>query len=145
MGGAFGGDAAIAQALGEDGELFGGTLVTSSVVWPGFRRAGSVKTARRTSSGGSLQFSVGTFASKSARLKECISFRVLKFVWTRSFRNRRRPEAADFRGLRVLEQLLVGGLQILVFAFVLPSEEVLHPNVGEPFAAGNFADSFSKV
>jgi len=26
MGGAFGGDAAIAQALGEGGELFGGTL-----------------------------------------------------------------------------------------------------------------------
>ena len=47
-----------------------------------------------------------------------------------------------FEVFTVLEELLVGGIEVFVFALVFPSKEAAHPDVGEAFAAGNFVDSF---
>jgi hypothetical protein len=44
--------------------------------------------------------------------------------------------------LTVLEQLLIGGLEIFVFALVLPGEKAAHPNVSETVTAGSLRDAF---
>jgi hypothetical protein len=39
------------------------------------------------------------------------------------------------QALAVLEQLLISGLEVFVFALVFPAELALHPHVGPTFAA----------
>ena len=50
-------------------------------------------------------------------------------------------ERRVLQGLAILEQLLIGGLQVLVLAFILPAEPGLHPDVGPALAAVGFLDA----
>ena len=57
-------------------------------------------------------------------------------------------EVADYELGRVLqvfailEQLLIGRVQVLVFAFVFPGKEPAHPDVGEAAASGRLGNAF---
>ena len=44
----------------------------------------------------------------------------------------------------VLEQLLIGGLEVFVFAFIFPGEKAAHPDVGETVTSRGLGDAFFK-
>ena len=46
-----------------------------------------------------------------------------------------------FEVFAVLEQLLVGGVEVFVLAFVFPAEVAAHPDVGPAVAAVGFVDA----
>jgi hypothetical protein len=50
-------------------------------------------------------------------------------------------EPRVFEVFAVLRELLVGGGDVFLFAFVFPAEAALHPDVGPAGAADGFVDS----
>ncbi len=107
----------------------------ASLVMPGRRASGSVKRLRRTS----------RFAgsARPAKLNWCFCLAVaVKLVWT----SKRSMSQTTSRGgfseiLAVEKELVVGRVEVFVFAFVLPTEVAAHPDVGPTVAALGFLDA----
>ena len=124
-----GGVAAVAQALGEGGERSAASAVSASRVFFGFSRSGSTKAARSR--------------SRFAAVEEVVEHERVGLLHGVG------PVGADHDAVhvgddqqrrvlqrdRVVQQLGVGGVEVLVLALVLPGEGALAPDVGPALAA----------
>ena len=103
--------------------------VTASLVTPGRSFSGSKKTARRISRlRGSARAAEGDLVGGGDGLREVgVDHDAVQVA--------DHQQGRVVQGVAVAQELVVGGVQVLVLALVLPAEEALLPDVGEAVAA----------
>jgi hypothetical protein len=144
VGGTLGGDTARTQALGEFRELGSGGFGDLIGGLPGLQSSG-------IGEHGAQHFERGELASRGWLVFDevgqleceylflCVRVIGVDFETIKVANDKQRRVIQVFT---VLKQLLIGGLEVFVFALVFPGEKPAHPNVGETVPAGSLRDAF---